>query len=97
MNILLEGVPEGIGLADVKAAILGISGVGGVHDLHVWAISSGKVSLAVHIVSDLAPSQWPGLLQSVRLRLAERFDIHHVTMQVEKTPCEQVTGGHAFS
>ena len=97
LNILLEGVPEGIGLADVKAAILGVSGVASLHDLHVWAISSGKVSLAVHIVSDLAPSQWPELLQSVRQRLVERFDIHHITVQVEKTRCEQVTDMHAFS
>lgn len=97
LNVLLEGVPEGIGLAEVKTAILGVPGVATVHDLHVWAISSGKPSLTVHVVTGDAPPQWPGVLQSVRQLLAERFDIHHTTVQLEQTPCEQAADTHAFS
>ncbi len=97
INVLLEGVPEGFGLVDAKSAILGVSGVSTVHDLHVWAISSGKPSLTMHVVSNNAPEQWPAILASVRQLLAERFDIHHSTVQFEQTPCEQDSDTHVFS
>jgi cobalt-zinc-cadmium efflux system protein len=41
LNILLEGVPEGIDIAAVRQSLLGLPGVLGVHDLHVWAVTSG--------------------------------------------------------
>ena len=47
LNVLLEGVPEGLGFADVSDAIARVPGVVSVHDLHVWSITSGKVSLTV--------------------------------------------------
>lgn len=97
MNVLLEGVPEGLGLAEVEAAILAQPGVTSIHELHVWSISSGKASLTVHVVCADAKADWPGLLATIRDMLAERFDIHHSTVQLEQTPCEQDSGPHAFS
>jgi cobalt-zinc-cadmium efflux system protein len=96
MNVLLEGVPEGIGLAEVEAAILSRPGVASIHDLHVWSISSGKASLTVHVVCADAKADWPALLATIRATLADKFDIHHSTVQLEQTPCEQDTGSHAF-
>lgn len=96
LNILLEGVPEGIGLAEVEKAILEIPGVTCVHDLHVWAITSGKISLTVHAVcTDVSPN-YPVTLKAIRSMLADRFDIHHATLQLEDHPCEQATELHAF-
>lgn len=96
MNVLLEGVPEGIGMADVEQAILGVPGVASVHDLHIWAISSGKTSLTVHAVCTDGHSDYPHLLHAIRSMLAERFEIHHATVQLEDHPCEQATDVHAF-
>jgi cobalt-zinc-cadmium efflux system protein len=90
MNVLLEGVPEGIGLADVESTILAI------HDLHVWSITSGKSSLTVHVVSNMNGNTWPGLLDRVRDALADKFDIHHSTVQIEDKPCEQAQEVHTF-
>src|SRR3546814_15276084 len=49
-NVLLEGVPRGMSLGDVRAAIVDVPGVQDVHDLHVWSITSGSISCSVHIV-----------------------------------------------
>jgi len=96
LNILLEGVPEGVGLDQVEQAILSQSGVASVHDLHVWSISSGKISLTVHVVCSANEVQRGVLLNTIRALLAERFDIHHTTVQLEATPCEQAADSHAF-
>jgi cobalt-zinc-cadmium efflux system protein len=96
MHILLEGVPEGIGLEEVEHAITSIPGVASVHDLHVWAISSGKISLTVHAVCTGEPTDYSHTLKAIRSMLAERFDIHHATVQLEDNPCEQATDLHTF-
>jgi cobalt-zinc-cadmium efflux system protein len=96
VNVLLEGVPEGMGLEEVRTAILSVPGVATVHDLHVWTISSGKASLTVHVVCGESTDRWPAVLQSVRALVAEKFDIHHATVQLEDAACEQDTEIHAF-
>ena len=50
VNILLEGVPENVDLDKVKAALLDVPGVKSLHDLHVWAVTSGKTAMTVHLV-----------------------------------------------
>nr|WP_311530188.1 cation diffusion facilitator family transporter [uncultured Ralstonia sp.] len=89
INILLEGVPEDIELASVEDALRSIPGVQSLHDLHVWAVTSGKVSLTVHLVNDPAVNPETDILPKARDLLAERFGIRHITIQVELTPCEQ--------
>jgi len=91
MNILLEGVPEGVDLEKISQAILNIPGVTGMHDLHVWAITTGKPSLTAHIVVDLN-SDCEQTLLAVRQLLAAEFKITHTTLQHERTAdnnCEQ--------
>ena len=89
LNILLEGVPEGMTLAEVERAIAGVPGVAEVHDLHIWSISSGKVSLTAHVVCGGSPQDVFGLTEAIRTMLAKRFDIHHSTIQLEGSACEQ--------
>ena len=91
LNILLEGVPEGVDIITIEKATLGLPGVESVHDLHVWAISSGKVCLTMHVVSNEKDSSFVASIQSM---LTEKFDIHHTTIQVEQKPCEQADGVH---
>ena len=87
VNVLLEGTPRHISLAAVESAILETEGVGGVHDLHVWTISSGIEALSAHISHDesLTHSE---LLAAVRQKLHDRFGIDHLTIQMETLQLE---------
>lgn len=96
MHVLLEGVPKGLGIDEINKAILGVPGVASVHDLHVWSITSGKASLTVHVVQDAGVTDPQPLLTAIRQLIAAKYDIHHATVQVETTPCEQATQGHTF-
>ncbi len=91
LNVLLEGVPKGIVLADVEQALRQHAGVADVHDLHVWALASNRPALTAHVVA--APDQQA---DSLRRQLAgllhERFSIDHATLQIEGDHCGDV--GH---
>lgn len=90
-NVLLEGVPQGVDLGAIKGALGDAAGVKNVHDLHVWAISSGQSSLSAHIVYDGGDDS-QALLDNLRDRLGRDFDVHHMTLQIEREDCRQ---GHA--
>lgn len=96
INVLLEGVPEGVEFEAVKQALTQAASVKDVHDLHVWAISSGKVSMTAHIVLDPSASDPFVVMEQLRGMLAERFDIHHTTFQMEREPCELGGADHGF-
>ena len=94
MNILLEGAPDDIDVEEVNKTLRALDGVDSVHELHVWAISSAKVSLSVHLVS--AKADLEDLVANASQVLSERFDIHHSTIQVERLPCAQASDEHRF-
>lgn len=82
VNVLLEGTPSHIDLGKVEDAILATEGVEGVHDLHIWTISSGIEALSAHVHHAEAVSQ-PDLLKVLRARLHDDFGIDHLTIQME--------------
>lgn len=82
VNILLEGTPAHINLAAVEEEILQTAGVEGVHDLHIWTISSGLEALSAHVRHDEKIVQ-ADLLKHLRDKLHERFGIDHLTIQME--------------
>jgi cobalt-zinc-cadmium efflux system protein len=82
--VLMEGVPSHLDVDDVREAIVGVEGVGGVHDLHIWTITSGFVALSAHVVEAAGERvDRNRLLGRVRRSLAEEFGIEHTTIQVE--------------
>ena len=85
VNVLLEGTPEGINVDDLEAAICAVPHVTAVHDLHAWLIGSGISALSVHVEVELEADDC-AILDEVQDLLAERFDIHHATIQVERQP-----------
>ena len=87
VNVLLEGTPRHISLSSVETSIVETPGVAGVHDLHVWTISSGIDALSAHISHDESVSH-SELLQVVRNKLHERFGIDHLTIQMETLDLE---------
>ena len=83
MNILLQGVPEGVDIEQVEQGIRGVPGVKDVHDLHIWALTSGKNVLSTHLVADASQGSEQQILSRVTELLHEQFDISHATIQVE--------------
>src|SRR5690606_16551724 len=51
IDILLEGVPEEIDIEKLRHDLLALEGVQDIHQLKVWAITSKKVMLTVHLVA----------------------------------------------
>jgi cobalt-zinc-cadmium efflux system protein len=85
VHILLEGVPSGINVAEVREALQGVEGVESLHDLHVWSLTVSKVSLTVHLV---CPERDPQeVLEDAMDMLGKRFAIHHVAIQCEEHAC----------
>jgi cobalt-zinc-cadmium efflux system protein len=84
VHVLLEAVPNSIDITEVDRELAAIDGVTSVHDLHIWALSSGKVALSAHL-DVTALEAWPGVLANARTLLANRFGIGHVTLQPEAT------------
>lgn len=88
-NVLLEGVPDGLDLTAVRMTLTTTAGVREVHDLHVWAITSGEPALTAHVVHDPREAPAATLLTALRQALADRHHIHHVTLQIEEQDCGQ--------
>lgn len=82
INVLLEGVPGGIKLPELRGAIAGVPGVAGVHDLHVWSMATEEVSCTAHVT--LGDGVDPDTIRkSVADTLHSRFGIEHSTIQTE--------------
>jgi len=82
LNVLLEGVPSHLDLDEITTAMAATAGVQGVHDAHVWTLSSEAYALSAHVeVADL--SFWEDTRHRLDSMLGERFGIAHVTLQPE--------------
>ena len=87
-DVLLEGVPRGMQVAEIRGAMSAIPGIVAVHDLHVWTIGSGAPALSAHVlVEDRRVSEATAVLSEVDAVLRERFGITHVTLQFECENC----------
>ena len=82
LSTLLEGVPEGVSLAEIGQAMAAVPGVISVHDLHIWSLASHQIALSAHVVMD-RQEQWPTVLLRLRNLLASRYGIGHSTLQPE--------------
>lgn len=95
-NILLEGVPSNVVLEDVRNAMLTASGVTDVHDLHVWALTGGRICLTAHVVAETRATEYEVLIAELNELLHNKFSIGHVTIQYERVPCPDAKAGHRF-
>lgn len=88
-HVLMQGVPQGTDIDAIRKALSSHPGVTGVHDLHVWALGSKQPVLTAHVVVEDATAD----IEAVRIALAQKleadFDIHHATLQVERTRCDE--------
>ena len=83
-RLLIDGVPRAISWVEVSNYLLALPGVQGVHDLHIWAISTKENALSVHLYmpqESLSDASRAELVEELR----KIFSIQHVTVQIEKT------------
>ena len=85
VNVLLEGTPPHLSIAEIEAAMCEAVGVRRVHDLHVWTLTSGREAMSAHVVvDDLGDSG--RLLEELHRVLHARFGVDHTTIQLEGEP-----------
>jgi cobalt-zinc-cadmium efflux system protein len=97
LNILLEGLPRGIRLHEVTSTMRDIEGVLDVHDLHIWSLGSSTHALSCHVrIEDVPPSASDVILRRLNHMLADRFHIHHTTVQFEHVSCAISESGCAI-
>lgn len=88
VDVLLEAAPPHLDVEEIGRALAEIAGVVSVHDLHVWTITSGMVSLSCHIQCGEEASNHT-VLQELQAMLRHRFGIDHATIQVEPENFEE--------
>jgi cobalt-zinc-cadmium efflux system protein len=82
VNVLLEGVPAHLNLAEIEDALRGARGVKRVHDLHVWTLTSGREAMSAHV--EVEPGTLASrVLDELHVVLHARFGIDHTTIQIE--------------
>jgi cobalt-zinc-cadmium efflux system protein len=86
LAILIHATPANLDFSEILAALEANEHVAAVHDLHIWLVTSGFPVLTAHIwlkpmCSD--PACWKQCLRELQDMLRERFDIEHVTLQLE--------------
>ncbi|AQL56906.1 cation diffusion facilitator family transporter [Abyssicoccus albus] len=84
LHVLMEGTPEDVDMDDVVKTIKNKKGIEGIHDLHVWSITSGLNALSCHAVVDerMSIAESERLLRQIEHDL-EHQNIHHMTVQLE--------------
>ena len=85
VNVLLEGTPPHLVLAEIEAAMCAVPGVRRIHDLHVWTLTSGREAMSAHVVVDDVRES-DRLLEALHAVLHARFGIDHTTVQLETEP-----------
>jgi cobalt-zinc-cadmium efflux system protein len=82
VSVLLESSPRHLDADALRRDLLALEGVRDVHDLHIWTVTSGFISLSCHC--EVASSEVAdGVLRQATALLRERYGIRHVTIQPE--------------
>jgi cobalt-zinc-cadmium efflux system protein len=87
-GVLLEGTPSDVNLAALREAVGRLGGVSGVHDLHVWTLTSGMNAMSAHVICEEGVSR-DDVLERVHRCATSEFKIVHVTVQLERSGWEQ--------
>jgi len=83
LRLVMAGVPANVDAAAIDRFLAAQPGVAGVHDLHIWAMSTTETALTAHLVM---PEGYPGdaAIDRITTKLREDFSIGHCTLQVEQ-------------
>jgi cobalt-zinc-cadmium efflux system protein len=88
IGLALDAVPEDLDIAAVRTHLLALPGVAGLHDLHIWGMSTTETALTCHLIM---PGGHPGdtVLNDMAQQLHRRFGIQHATIQIELADSEE--------
>jgi len=81
VNLALDAVPENVNIEEVRNYLKSLPEVSGIHDLHIWALSTTEAALTVHLSTNRQTDV--AFITNIQNSLHERFDIEHATIQVE--------------
>jgi cobalt-zinc-cadmium efflux system protein len=85
VDILLEGAPRNLNLEKIASEVASLPGVSGIHDLHIWTVTSGFHAMSGHV--DLEAGADPeAVRRAVHRLLHNDYDIEHTTIQTEPPP-----------
>lgn len=82
VNLALDAVPQGIDALEVERYLESLPAVVGVHDLHVWGMSTTEAALTAHLVVSGTHCD-DALISEAARELHDRFGIEHATLQLE--------------
>ena len=89
VHVLMEGVPTHLDAKEVGQAMAGVPGVKGIHDLHIWTITSGLDALSAHVVVPVGEDR-DAVLERLQSLLRDRCGIGHVTLQIVEERSDRV-------
>ena len=88
VRILVEASPSGLDVEELAAGLDEAFAPARFHHLHAWTVGPGQVALTAHVkLEDGTLEEIERLLEAVRRLLAERWDIHHATLEPERERC----------
>ena len=87
-NILMEGTPPHVDLESLKNSVLKVPNVIGIHDMHVWTITSGLDAMSAHILVNREANQ-DQVLDMLTEVLHNKFNLNHTTIQIEQESCDK--------
>ncbi|MCK9290987.1 MAG: cation diffusion facilitator family transporter [Bacteroidales bacterium] len=87
VSLALDAVPKHIKIDEIEAFLMEKEEIQGIHDLHVWAISTTQVALSAHLLVPELPVK--NLLLELQQGLETKFGIRHTTFQFEDAKDEK--------
>ncbi|HMS43111.1 MAG TPA: cation diffusion facilitator family transporter [Pyrinomonadaceae bacterium] len=82
VGVLIEGTPSDVDLPKLRESLKKIEGVAGIHDLHVWSLTSGVNAMSVHAVL-VNDNEHDLVMTRIHEHCTAEFKISHVTVQTE--------------
>jgi cobalt-zinc-cadmium efflux system protein len=81
MRMVLAAVPDNVDRTGIEQFLRSRPGVTGVHDLHIWAVSTTETALTAQLVT---PAGHPGddALDDISRHLREDYAVQHSTLQI---------------
>jgi cobalt-zinc-cadmium efflux system protein len=88
LRILIEAAPSGLDVEAMVSALDEAFAPAHFHHVHAWTVGPGEVVLTAHVKLECESlAEVERLLASIRLLLAERWNIHHATLEPEWEHC----------
>lgn len=82
LHILMEGIPMNTDVKQIRDTLLNIQGVVGIHDFHVWSITSDFPAVSCHL--EIVRNEHDKVIKEALKILRDDFHIEHATIQVER-------------